>query len=57
MKVHFHLGKVPLTFTITKGKDQELDELRNALLWYALRLPVEGARARYVLRRWAGGDR
>ena len=58
MTIHFHLGKTPYTFTIHKreqAEERELEELRAALLFYALRLPFEGARARFVLRRWAGG--
>ena len=59
MVLHFHIRRIPFTISITKGDDQarELEDLRNALLWYGMRLPVEGARARFVLRRWAGGAR
>ena len=59
MTVHFHIGRLPVTVTISKGKGQELElaELRDALLWYGMRLPVEGARARYVLRKYAGAAR
>lgn len=59
MQTHFHVGRVPVTISIAKGDDQarELEELRTALLFYAMNLPVEGARARYVLRRWAGAAR
>ena len=55
MTVHFHLGGLPVTLSITTGADpaRELAEKTDALLDLAMRLPVEGARARYVLRRWA----
>ena len=56
MTVHFHVGKTPFTFTIRKQEDQgELEEKTAALIWYALRFPIGGERARYTLRRWAGG--
>lgn len=57
MKIHFHIGRVPVTLSLTKGEgmERELQEKTEALVDLALRLPVEGARARYVLRRWAGG--
>ncbi len=59
MTVHFHLGRLPITLTVRRGEDpgRELEALRDALAWYALRFPREGARARYVLRRWAGSVR
>lgn len=56
MILHLHLGNQPITVSIIKGEgpQRELEDLREALLHYAMRLPVEGARARFVLRRWAG---
>jgi prolipoprotein diacylglyceryltransferase len=59
MTIHFHVGRTPYTFTVhRREKDQErqLEEVTAALVWYSL-LPIAGARARYVLRRWAGGAR
>jgi hypothetical protein len=58
MTLHFHLGRLPVTLSVRKGEsvEHELDELREALLWYALRFPAEGQRARFTLRRWAGGS-
>ena len=58
MVIHFHVGKIPVTFTILKGDTaRELEEKTSALVELAMMLPKEGARARYVLRRWAGGGR
>lgn len=59
MVLHFHLGRVPVTLSLTKGdgREHELEELREALLFYGMHLPTEGARARFVLRRWAGAVR
>ncbi|MGD0727068.1 MAG: hypothetical protein ABSB63_16065 [Spirochaetia bacterium] len=56
MTIHFHIGPIPIMFTITKGPDlvQEIHEKTEALLFYALRYSEEGARARYTLRKWAG---
>ncbi len=58
MTLHFHLGRVPFTLTLSKHEERtegELEEKTSALIWYALHLPREGQLARYVLRRWAGG--
>ena len=59
MTVHLHIGRLPVTVSVSKGKGQdiELEELRDALLWYGMRLPVEGARARFILRKYAGVPR
>jgi len=55
MILHFHVGRVPVTISITKGDPtRELAEKTAALVELGLMLPKEGARARYVLRRWAG---
>ncbi|MGA2615034.1 MAG: hypothetical protein ABSG38_16490 [Spirochaetia bacterium] len=58
MQIHFHFLHVPITFSVKKGENlgRELEEKTSALLWYAMRLPIEGARARYVLRKYAGGS-
>jgi hypothetical protein len=51
--LHFHLGRVPLTISIVKGDQaRELNELSDVLADYAM-LPVQGERARIVLRRLA----
>ena len=59
MTIHFHLGNLPITFSLTKGEgmERELEEKTAALVELALRLPVEGACVRYVLRRWAEDPR
>lgn len=59
MMIHFHIGQTPVTFTLTKGETlaRELEEKTDTLIWYALRFPKEGQRARYTLRRWAGRRR
>lgn len=59
MILHFHWRGSPVTLSIIKGDDQarELAEKTDALLDLAMRLPVEGARARYVLRRWTRAPR
>jgi hypothetical protein len=56
MTLHFHYKGIP--FTLTRRKpDRERDEKDLALLWYGMNLPKEGALARYVLRKYAGGGR
>jgi hypothetical protein len=56
LTIHFHVGRIPFTFQITRGESaRELEEKTTVLIWYALSFPLEGQRARYVLRRWAGG--
>ena len=60
MIIHFHMGRTPFTFRLSKREDQseqELEEKTAALIWYGLHFPCEGQRARYVLRKWAGGGR
>ena len=58
MILHFHLGRLPVTLSITKGDAQarELEELREVLTDYAM-LPIAGERARVVLRRLARAGR
>lgn len=57
MTIHFHLGRLPVTLSVRKGEslERQLDEMRDTLLFYALRYPLEGQRARFTLRRCAGG--
>jgi hypothetical protein len=57
MTIHFHVGKMPVTLAIGKRSDLKklLEEYQGALLWYGLTFEKAGDRARYVLRRWAGG--
>ena len=59
MTIHFHFGRIPITITIAKGDDRarELEEKTEALVELALMLPSESARARYVLRKYAGTTR
>jgi hypothetical protein len=58
MTLHFHLGALPVTFSVRKGEsmERELAEKTAALVELALRLPIEGAHARYVLRKYARGS-
>lgn len=59
MTVHFHVGKTPYTFTVhrrEKDQDRQFEEVTAALVWYSL-LPIEGERARVVLRRLARAER
>jgi hypothetical protein len=60
MTVHFHVGRTPFIFRLSRREDQseqELEEKTTALIWYGLHFPSEGQLARYVLRKWAGGAR
>ena len=59
MTLHFHLGRTPVTISITRGAfaERELEEKTAALVDLAMMLPIEGARARFVLRKYAGGTR
>ena len=60
MVIHFHIGSTACTVNLGKRDLQgakELDEKTTALVWYGLHFPREGQIARYVLRKWAGGER
>jgi PII-like signaling protein len=58
MVLHFHLGRLPVTISIIKGEsiERQLEELREVLTDYAM-LPIQGERARIVLRRLARAAR
>ncbi|MGA2977339.1 MAG: hypothetical protein ABSF77_18685 [Spirochaetia bacterium] len=57
MTLHLHWRGIPVTVSIKKGKDLELDELRDTLIWYALSMPIAGVKARDALRRLAKAGR
>ena len=59
MILHFHVGQTAFTIALSKGADlqREIEEKTEALLDIGMCLPIEGARARYVLRRWARASR
>lgn len=52
--IRFHYRGLPITIKRRKA-DPERNEKDLALLWYATHLLREGALARYVLRKYAGG--